>query len=111
MIVSSTQQIINFLIAALVGAALGVVYDFFKVLRLIGLNGKIASFFEDILFFLIATLTLFSYYMQFTEGRFRIYAFIGSVLGFVVYFLTLEKLVFFVIKKVYFILCKAFNFV
>jgi len=110
-IVSSYEQIINFLTAALVGACLGVVYDFFKVLRLIGLNGSVAAFFEDILFFLISAVTLFSYYMQFTQGKFRIYAFVAAALGFAVYFFTVEKIVFFVIKKIYFALCKIFGFI
>ena len=111
MIVSSYYQIVNFLIAAIIGSALGVVYDFFKVLRLIGINGKIAAFFEDIIFFLICTITIFSYYMQFTQGKFRIYAFIGAVLGFFIYFLTVEKIVFFIVKKIYFFICKVFSFV
>ena len=111
MIVSSYSQIVNFLIAAIIGSALGVVYDFFKVLRLIGINGKIAAFFEDIIFFLICTITIFSYYMQFTQGKFRIYAFIGAVLGFFIYFLTVEKIVFFIVKKIYFFICKVFSFV
>lgn len=110
MIVSSDLQVINFLIAMLLGSALGVVYDFFKVLRLIGINGRIAAFFEDIIFFLICTITMFSYYMQFTQGKFRIYAFIGAVLGFLIYFLTIEKIVFFIVKKVYFFICKVFSF-
>lgn len=111
MIVSSMQQILNFGIAALIGAALGVLYDVFKVLRLVGINSRIAAFFEDILFFLIATVTMFSYYMQITDGKFRIYPLIAAVIGFAIYFLTVEKLVFFVVKTVYNLLCKLFSFI
>ena len=97
MTITLSEQLIQFGVAALVGVALGVVYDFFKVLRLIGLNFKIAVFVEDILFFLIATVTMFSYYMQETDGKFRIISLVAAVLGFLVYSLTVEKVVFFII--------------
>lgn len=101
----------QFGIAAVIGAALGVVYDFFKVLRLIGLDFKLAAFIEDVFFFLIATITMFSYYMQFTDGKFRIISLIAAFLGFLVYSLTVEKIVFFIIKKIYALLSKILGFV
>ncbi len=106
-----SEQLIQFGIAALVGVALGVVYDFFKVLRLIGLDFKIAAFVEDILFFLIATVTMFSYYMQITNGKFRIISLVAAALGFIVYSLTVEKVVFFIIKKIYALISKILGFI
>lgn len=111
MTVTLSQQLTQFGIAALVGIALGVVYDFFKVIRLIGLDFKIAAFVEDILFFVIATVAMFSYYMQFTDGKFRIISLIAAFLGFVLYSLTLEKIVFFIIKKIYSIVSKILGFI
>jgi len=109
--VTLTQQLTQFGIAALIGVALGVVYDFFKVLRLIGLNFKIAAFIEDILFFLIATVTMFSYYMQITDGKFRIISLIAAFLGFLIYSLTVEKIIFFIIKKIHFLISKILGFI
>lgn len=111
MTITLSEQLIQFGIAAFVGVALGVVYDFFKVLRLIGLNFKIAVFVEDILFFLIATVTMFSYYMQETDGKFRIISLVAAVLGFLVYSLTVEKVVFFIIKKLYAMISKITGFI
>lgn len=111
MIVSLTSQLFSFAIAAVIGAAFGVLYDIFKVLRLVGLNSKLLIFIEDILFFLVATVTIFSYYMQITDGKFRIYSLVAAAIGFLIYFLTLERLVFFVIKKIYIAVEKVFGFV
>lgn len=110
MIVDNLGQTYDFLIAMLLGACLGVVYDTFKILRLVGLRSKLAVFFEDLIFFAICTVAMFSYYMQFTDGKFRIFAFVAAVLGFIAYFKTLEKLVFFVVKKLYNLSVKIFGF-
>ena len=93
------------------GVALGVVYDIFKVLRLLGLNSFLTAFFEDILFFLISTITIFSFYMQITDGKFRIYPLVSAFLGFLIYFLTLEKIVFYIIKKIYNFIVFIFSFI
>lgn len=109
--VTLIEQLTQFGIAALIGVALGVVYDFFKVLRLIGFDFKAAAFIEDVLFFLIATITMFSYYMQFTDGKFRIISLIAAFLGFLVYSLTIEKVIFFIIKKIYELISKVLGFI
>ena len=111
MTITLSQQLTQFGIAMLIGVALGVVYDFFKVLRLIGLNGKIAAFIEDILFFLIVTVTMFSYYMQITDGKFRVNSLIAAFLGFLIYSLTIEKIVFFVIKKIHTLVSRICGFI
>ncbi|MBQ8868235.1 MAG: hypothetical protein IJ027_00760 [Oscillospiraceae bacterium] len=111
MIVSVSEQLYVFGLAALMGVALGVLYDVFKVMRLVGLNSQVLVFLEDVLFFAISTVTVFSFYMQITDGKFRVYPLIAASLGFLVYFLTLEKLIFFVIKKLYYALYSFFEFV
>ena len=71
MTVSLADQLYVLSLSLLMGASLGVLYDVFKVMRLVGLNGVVIVFFEDILFFLISTVTVFSFYMQVTDGKFR----------------------------------------
>lgn len=109
--VTLSGQLYEFGIALLMGVSFGILYDVFKVLRLIGLDFKVAVFIEDLLFFLIATVTVFSYYMQITDGKFRIFPLISALLGFILYSITLEKLVFFVICKIYKLISKLFKFI
>ncbi len=111
MSVDISQQVLTTLYSLILGAALGVVYDVFRVLRLVGFKAKIIVFFQDVLFFAIATLSLFSFYMQFTDGKFRIYVFLFVVLGFVLYFLTVGRLLFFAIKKIYFFITSIFKWI
>ena len=79
MIVDNLGQTYDFVVAMLLGAALGVVYDIFKILRLVGVRSRLAVFVEDLIFFAVCTIAMFSYYMQFTDGKFRIFAFIAAV--------------------------------
>ncbi len=111
MTVDSLNQVYNLAIALILGVGLGVIYDIFKLVRLLGINFKVAVFVEDILFFLISTIAIFSFYMQFTDGKFRIYPFLAAVVGFAVYFKTVEKLIFWIIKKVYFFVTGVLHFV
>ena len=111
MTVSLADQLYVLSLSLLMGASLGVLYDVFKVMRLVGLNGAVIVFFEDILFFLISTVTVFSFYMQVTDGKFRVYPLVFAVIGFAIYFLTLEKIVFFVIKKIYGFFTLIFGFI
>ena len=111
MTVSLADQLYVLSLSLLMGAALGVLYDLFKVLRLVGLNGTVIVFFEDILFFAISTITVFSFYMQVTDGKFRIYPLIFAGIAFLIYFLTLEKIVFFIVKKIYKLLALLFGFI
>ncbi len=111
MTITLSGQLLEFFYAALMGAALGVLYDVFKVLRLIGLNFRLAAFIEDVLFFLIATVTVFSFYMQVTDGKFRIIVLVAAFLGFVLYSITIERPIFFIIRKIYDIISKIFAFI
>ena len=109
--ISSEIQINYFLLSLLLGVLLCIVFDFFRVLRLIGLNGKISVFIEDMLFFIIAALSIFVFYMKITDGKFRLIVPISALLGFIIYRLTIGKLLFFCIKNIVNLIIKFFNFV
>jgi len=104
--VAVSHQLLTSLYALLLGAALGVVYDIFRSLRLVGFKTFVLVFLEDVLFFAICTISLFSFYMQFSDGKFRIYIFIFTFVGFIIYYLTVGKLVIFLIQKIYNFLVK-----
>lgn len=104
------KHLLTSLAALILGMQLGVVYDVFKILRIIGLNSKIATFFEDIIFFLVSTVSFFWFYMNVTEGKFRIYPVLVAVLGFFIYEVTLGKVVVFLMKKIVGAIKKAVKF-
>lgn len=71
--------------AVLLGAALGLVYDIFRIFRLtFGLN-----FLFDFLFWIISAFAVFSYLLIFNNGSVRAIYLMSVLLGFLLYIFTL----------------------
>ena len=90
--VSIAAQTIVFFKAVLLGAILSVVYDLFRVVRVLtkARRGKTAVF--DAIFCIISMITLFFFIVFAAKGEARIYIAIGALLGASLYFMTLSKL-------------------
>lgn len=71
--------------AVFVGAALGVLYDFLRLLRLV-FNDK---FFLDFLFWLVSSIIVFCYFLIFNSGALRMIYFVVILIGFLLYIFTL----------------------
>lgn len=82
-----------FLLSCLLGGALGVVYDIFRILRVAVPHGRIGVLLEDMLYCLILTFCNFLFFLQFCRGYFRFYVLLGEGLGFLIYFFTVGILV------------------
>ena len=74
-------------------ALFGVLYDFFRVFRLIRKSGKLAIFFQDIVFFVLSAGGTFVLMLARSMGEMRFYIIAGEILGFLIYFLTVGELV------------------
>ena len=86
------QQSTAFLYSIVLGIALGVLYGPFKIFRLAFCRSRAAIITADIIYMLIATLSVFLFSLAFLLGYIRIYVFAGCLLGFFAYRLTLGKL-------------------
>ena len=99
---SVSQQTSLFLLAVVLGAALGVVYDCFRVFRIVfppaAKSGAVAV--QDIIFWLIYGFCIFCYSTIIGRGQIRFFVFFGSLLGFVLYILTLGNFVIGAIRRV-----------
>ena len=71
--------------AVLVGAALGLFYDFLRLFRLV-LNDK---FVLDFFFWLVSSIVVFCYFLIFNSGALRMINFIAVFIGFLLYIFTL----------------------
>ena len=91
--INLADQTVTFLIACCFGAAFGVRYDFFRVFRLIRKSGKLAIFFQDIVFFVLSAGGTFVLMLARSMGEMRFYIIAGEILGFLIYFLTVGELV------------------
>ena len=99
------------LYAAGVGAFLGIVYDIFRIVRIAttptgeaSAKGKMIRvgtwlsdfliFGEDILFSLIASVTVTVFLFNINDGKVRWFALVGAGIGFFLYYFTIGKIVF-----------------
>jgi len=92
MIVSLSGQAISFLVSALGGFILGVVYDIFRVFRRIVRHKTAFTTVTDAVFWIISTLLMFYILLYINSGQFRGYFVLGAVLGCVIYLCTLSPL-------------------
>ena len=104
------QQASVFLLSLLVGAALGVLYDVFRISRVAFYTSPAVVFAEDVLFFLICGVTTFFFGLTVMEGTLRAFLLIGELLGAVLYHFTLGRLVMRVATKIIGIIKAIFRF-
>ncbi len=99
---SVSQQTASFLLSVLLGAVLGVVYDCFRVARILlpPLAKPKPTFFEDVLFWLIYGFCVFCFAAAAARGQVRVFMLLGSILGFALYILTLGNLITGVIRSI-----------
>lgn len=87
------QQTQLFLYAFGFGFVLGVLYDVFRIIRLILSGGKSAVFVADILYLAVCTLLTFYFALVLNSGVLRGYILAGEILGWLVYYFSLGVIV------------------
>lgn len=99
---SVSQQTALFLLSVLLGASLGVVYDCFRVARILlpPLQKPKPTFLADVLFWLIYGFCVFCFAAVSARGQVRVFMFFGSLLGFALYILTLGSLITGIIRSI-----------
>lgn len=95
--INSISQYLCFVYSMLMGVVLGLIYDFFKIDRIVFKRKKLFVFCEDLLFWLISAFIFFSFSVVFSNGQIRGYLLFGSFLGFLLYRLTLSRILILII--------------
>ena len=90
--INNASQYLCFLYSIGIGVALGLIYDFIKIDRIVFKRKNLFVFCGDILFWLISTFVFFSFSVVFSNGQIRGYLLFGSLLGFLIYKLTLSRI-------------------
>ena len=106
---SISQQTALFLLSVVLGAGLGVVYDCFRVFRIVfpPASKKAAVAVEDIIFWLIYGFCVFCYSAVLARGQVRFFIVAGSLIGFVLYIVTIGNAVTGVIRRIVTAVCKV----
>lgn len=94
MVVSLEYEMVTFVASVLLAFFTGIVYDFFRAIRFFCKRIVI----WDILMWLVILTAVFFVWFFVADGRVRWYMIIGTFFSEIIYFFTLSKYVFFVLK-------------
>ena len=107
--ISVSAQTMEFLYAALLGVALGILYDIFAIVRSYLPAKKVIAAIFDVFFWIISIVALLAFVMLVSGGRMRWYVLIGSFLGIFLYKSTISALFFRSIRIIISISIKLLN--
>lgn len=107
---SIAQEAYVFLASVLAGLCICVIYDLLRVIRSFAKPSAAITDIEDILFWGISAIVMFFVVFYTNFGNVRWYEFFGVLLGSVLYFFTLSKLVYCILRKAIVFFLKIFIF-
>jgi len=95
-----TEQSIVFLFSCVVGGFLGAFYDVFRIIR-IAFNSKwLAVFFQDLIFCIFSAISVILLVFYTNSGMIRWFSLLGCFMCFVLYHITIGRIVMFLSKKI-----------
>ena len=101
------NQAYLFLVFSLTGVTIGVLFDFFRILRRTIKTSNIITYIEDVLFWILTGLLILYNIWYFNNGEIRIYMFLGIILGVLIYMSTLSNFLIKIFSKILQIIIKV----
>lgn len=98
--ISIAHQTQAFFCSILIGTALGLLYDIFRIVRIALPSPKLLVAAQDILYFLLASGITCLFTLNINEGEVRSFVLVGELLGWIFYFFTIGTVVMAVSRKV-----------
>ena len=89
----TNNQAVLFLVFATNGVIIGLLFDFFRILRKTFKTSNFITYIQDILFWIFTGIIIIFFMYNFSDGSIRLYMFIGLILGFLLYILTISKFI------------------
>lgn len=96
-----TTQLKNIMPALGLGFALGIVYEFVRILRVYISSGKIFVFITDMLFTVFCSVSTFLLFVAVNNGHIRFYMLLAGVLGYTVCLFTAGELLYAFFVKIH----------
>ena len=97
------NQAYLFLVFSFTGMLIGILFDFFRVLRKTYKTLDVITYIEDILFWILTGILIIYNILFFNDGEIRLFMILGIIIGALLYTLTIS---YFVIKIINFIMSK-----
>lgn len=111
-----TSQFYAFLITVLAGIAIGVIFDFYRVIRGLARPRKVFTYLGDLVFWVISTMVIFFLLLVGNWGEIRFYVFVGILTGIGLYLRCLSRyfiktfgLLFFIVRKALMFIAKVLS--
>ena len=101
------NQAYLFLVFSLTGVTIGVLFDFFRILRRTIKTSNIITYIEDVLFWILTGLLVLYNIWYFNNGEIRVYMFLGIILGVLIYMSTLSNILIKIFSKILQIIIKV----
>ena len=101
------NQAYLFLVFSLTGVEIGILFDFFRILRRTIKTGNIVTYIQDILFWILTGILVLYNIWYFNNGEIRIYMFLGIIIGTLIYMSTLSSIFVKLFTKILSIIIKA----
>ncbi len=86
----SQEQI--FILFFVIGIIIGIIFDFFRVIRKAFRVADYITFIQDIIFFILAGTIIISSIITINGGEIRFFLFLAIFFGMLIYFLTISNL-------------------
>lgn len=86
------EETLIFLYACLLGVALAACYDGLRLLRVLIPHHRFLVSVEDFLFFVVAGVITFGFFLSYTDGGLRVFILAGELLGAICYFFSASLL-------------------
>ena len=109
-----TNQAYLFLIFIVNGVIIGILFDFFRILRKSFKTSDVITYFEDLLFWILTGIIILYSIFTFNNGEIRLFIFLAIAIGVITYMLLFSSYVIkvnvLIIKFLKNIIIKIFNF-
>ncbi len=101
------NQAYLFIVFSLTGVIIGLLFDFFRILRRSFKTSNIITYFEDVLFWILTGVLILYNIWYFNNGEIRIYMFLGIIMGVLIYMLTLSNIIISLLSKILILIVKV----
>ena len=89
----NTTQLEVFLISCIVGLVIGLIYDVFRVFRIVIPHNAILVFIEDIILSIMYGVFIVCFAFALMRGQIRFFFLIGNFIGFILWFFTIGSVI------------------
>ena len=94
------DQAYLFIVFSLTGVVIGILFDFFRILRRSFKTSNIITYVEDVLFWILTGVLILYNIWYFNNGEIRIYMFLGIIMGLLIYMRTLSNIIVSLFSKI-----------